>query len=344
MIAFVLGVRPHYVKAAALRVLLEADSVPHCFVDLQQHCDDPMRNAILNEYQTPVVELRSALPPCNRAARFASDVSLLTNFLLQSPIVTAVAALGDADPAFVAATVANRAQVPLLHIEAGVRRTFREPEHWNSLIADHLAEARFCYSRSEVEQLGSEGLSENTYLSGDYAAAWLRASVDSVDLERSDHVLVTIHRPQNCTPELIDAVADAACNFGNVIWVTHPRNRPLVRDRVNGRASLELLEPQPHGEMVRLIAQARVVLTDSGGLVREAVLLHQNVVVVHETGMWTGLVASGRVARADRTRTSIEAALKLAIESERVADDFTVDQGPEILVAELRRFAEGGGS
>jgi len=352
-LAVVLGVRPHYVKAVALTELLSQAQIDFRLLDVQQHFDQGLRQQFIAEYGLNVVELNpNAVAGASPAQELARQISALDQWLNstpQGPTTQGLLVLGDANPALAGAIVANRHALPLVHLEAGVRRTGVEFEHWNSLLTDMMATQRYCYTQRDVERLRQEGLGNQSWCVGDVCASWLLrmvAKIPAPSQASPPYVLVTLHRPQNCSVDTVTTISHAldALSYRQ-IWIVHPRLRPFVHD-LSDRNQITLLDPQTHSALLRLLVGAALVLTDSGGLVRESVILGKRAIVCHENGMWTQLVELNAIARADNTLASLSQAINSAlttIDPLRGASVFILPGGEALFKERLVALLEGNG-
>lgn len=314
-ITVIIGVRPHYVKAAALNSILKNTSITLKFLDIHQHYDSQLRDIYISEEKLPIISLSSPKKhldnPIDELFRQMADVY---NWLSSEDgkKSKAIIVFGDANPAFVASIVANRMNVPIIHIEAGVRRIEKEKEHWNSLITDHLSSLRYCYTSKNVADLQREGLSEGTYLVGDLFARWTISKAQETICSTRDesYVLVSIHRPQNCTITCFNNICLCLRPLKKkIIWILHPRTKDFSR-LIESNIGFQTIPSQPHSNALALIKGADFILTDSGGFVREGVLLEKKVIVCHEQGMWIDLVKCGSVIRTDNDLFSLQQAVE----------------------------------
>lgn len=314
-LAIIIGVRPHYVKACGINKLLLGSSIEPFFVDVHQHYDHCLRGVFTEQIADDKhFHLLSCLmAEHNSVNEFARQVVEIGSWL-NSDIgkkMKAVVVLGDANPALSGAIAANRLGIPVVHIEAGVRRILSEKEHWNSLLADHLSSLRYCYTDKNLKNLEVEGLKQNSIVVGDILSRWtIEKAANLQPAPYSNYCLVSIHRPQNCSESKLAEICKALQSLNKkVLWIMHPRTEPFS-DIINvGLKNVALIPPQSHDSILTYLKSADLVFTDSGGLIREGVLLEKPVIVCHEQGMWEELVRCGAIARADVSVESILSAI-----------------------------------
>jgi UDP-N-acetylglucosamine 2-epimerase len=193
-------------------------------------------------------------------------------------------------------------------VEAGLRSYNRAmPEELNRVVTDHLSDRLFCPTRVAVDNLAREGVTRGVVLTGDimtdsvyrYADRARRESAIHAQLDLqpgSAYAVATIHRPANTdSPEALAAILQALQGLPlPVIFPVHPRTRKMIVDlAINPANSLRLIEPVGYVDMLALVEAAQVLITDSGGLQKEAYLLRTPCVTVRTETEWVETVHSG---------------------------------------------------
>ena len=343
-IAVIIGVRPHYVKAQGLMQLFSGLPYNFIFVDVHQHYDNLLRGA--HCFDTSNYRVLSSLSACDNVIdEFTRQVNEIGHWFQseEGRTIKAVIVLGDANPAFSGAIAANRLNIPVIHIEAGVRRIENEKEHWNTIVADHLSSLRYCYTPKSYENLVEEGLATNSFYVGDILASWtIQKLNDAPTLPNNEcpFILVSIHRPQNCNIDAITNLCDALKTLRKkVVWILHPRTKDY-ESIIKEVSHIRVIPPQDHLSTLQLIKGAEYIVTDSGGLIREGVLASKRVVVCHKQGMWEELVRDKRIIRTDMLMDSIIAAINevKTIDCESGKKYFLVENGIETFIVSLRDF------
>lgn len=344
-VTVIIGVRPHYVKANGLNELLKNTEINPVFLDVCQHYDAYLHDNYLDSCEFEIIEAkRKGTYVEHDLARQIMDVEDWLEST-EGKKSKAVIVLGDANPAMAGAIAANRKGIPIIHIEAGVRRIKTEKEHWNSMIADHLSTLRYCYTERGIENLAAEGLKCNSYMVGDVLAEWTIKKAEQIEPDSGEksYCLVSIHRPQNCNMKSISMLCEVLKELGkNVIWILHPRTlefEKFIKEKIN----VNLVPSQKHEDALRLLKYADVIVTDSGGFVREGTLLQKRIIVCHEQGMWEDLVENNIIMRADMTLESLRYAIsnyeKLDYKEGR--QYFIVENGKQIFLKTICDFLQG---
>ena len=231
---------------------------------------------------------------------------LETVFVNERPAVVVV--YGDTNSTLSGALAAAKLNIPVAHVEAGLRSFDRKmPEEVNRVLTDHMSRLLFAPTQAAVRNLESEGIVQGVHRTGDvmYDTALLfgnevgelAADVPTrFAVTPGSFVFATVHRPENTDhPERWSSILDALSLVGRevapVLWPVHPR----VRDRLMGVSipSVTLMEPLPYFETQALVMHARLVLTDSGGLQKEAAFHETPCVTLRDTTEWVELVEHG---------------------------------------------------
>ena len=210
-----------------------------------------------------------------------------------------VIVLGDTNSTLAGALAAAKLGIPVAHVEAGLRSFDRSmPEELNRVLTDHAADLLFCPTQTAVDHLTNEGLDERARLTGDIMYDALREQLPQA--ERSDivarlgltargYALATVHRAANTDDA--DALGRIVAAFGQleetVVFPAHPRVRAAMdASGLTAAENVRVIEPVGYVEMLALERSARVVLTDSGGVQKEAFLLGVPCVTLREETEW----------------------------------------------------------
>jgi UDP-N-acetylglucosamine 2-epimerase len=308
----IVGVRPQYVKAAALisELAKKAPDVPAMVIDIRQHYDDFLNRSIVEDVGLSV-DLFSQVEPGRGALHYISrglEAIEAVNLKIDRKDLS-LAVFGDANPALVGMIAARKLDCPLVHIEAGARRDPREQEHWNSLLVDTAADLRLAVTDRHMLELQNERLSNGSYLTGDLAFDWYRGRGLAPRRRSSgsgrEGVVITLHRPENMTQQVIDQCLDGCFQARQpVTFVCHPRSADFVR-RSKWSTRISILEPLPPTQILALVRRSTAVLTDSGGLAREAHYLRTPVLMRRDVGGWPELRAYGVLQPVSASASSV---------------------------------------
>lgn len=308
----VVGNRPQFVKAAAVSTHLRerADEV---LVHSGQHYDRELSDVFFEELGLPPPEHQLGVGSGSHAVQTAETMARLEP-LVEAERPDAMLVYGDTNATLAAALVAAKLVVPLAHVEAGMRSFDRSmPEEINRIVADRLAGLLLCSTVAAVANLRDAGQGAGARLIGDVMAdvavrfgplAERRSRVlERFGLERGGYLLATAHRAANVDdPAMLARLAEllrrAAGEAGPLVFPAHPRTRARLA-RAGILAELErargmrLCEPLGYLDFACLLRGARAVLTDSGGLQKEAYLAGVPCVTLREQTEWVETVESG---------------------------------------------------
>lgn len=301
----VIGARPQFIKAAPLCVALRAKH-DEFLVHTGQHYDANMSDIFFEELGIPSPSANLGIGSGSHATQTAQMLIGLER-LIQEQKPDAVLVYGDTNSTLAGALAASKLHVPVVHVEAGLRSFNRQmPEEVNRVLTDHMSRLLFCPTQTAVDNLAREGLQEGVILTGDIMLDAVRLNQQRARASRVHDVLgiragdvyaiTTIHRPVNTdNPDNLRAIVDELNRLDMVVFFPiHPRTRKLLADMsVSLAEHVRIIEPLGALDMVALLERARVLVTDSGGLQKEAYILKVPCVTVRNETEWVETVDSG---------------------------------------------------
>jgi UDP-N-acetylglucosamine 2-epimerase (non-hydrolysing)/UDP-GlcNAc3NAcA epimerase len=328
----VIGNRPQFVKAAAVshRLRAVADEV---LVHTGQHYDEELSRVFFEELDLPAPEHHLELGGGTNTAQTARMLAALEP-LLAAEAPDAVLVYGDTNSTLAGALAAAQAAIPVAHVEAGMRsHDWTMPEELNRVLADHASTLLLCSSERAAARLREEHVHGEAVVVGDVMVdvAMLlapRARADLAPLERAGvepggYALATAHRAGNVDdPDRLRALVAVLTGVpGPVVLPLHPRTRGRL-EAIGLLGALEgdgvrLVPPLGYLEFTSLLLHARAVLTDSGGVQKEAYLAGVPCVTLRDTTEWTETVESGWNALAGLDAGRARAALERRVPDER---------------------------
>jgi UDP-N-acetylglucosamine 2-epimerase (non-hydrolysing) len=290
-IAVVLGTRPEIVKLAGIIQLLgRAARIVHT----GQHFDKELSQIFFDTFALPEPTVHLAVGGVDRAAQIAGALQALAGHIAAAPPL-AVVVQGDTNSTAAGAIAANAAEIPLVHVEAGLRSFDRRmPEEHNRVIADHLAD--LCLAPTEVNQanLAAEGIEGHRVVVTGNTVVEAVATLLPTAQERGDvlaahgveagrYALATIHRPENVDePDVLAAIVHELAEIDlPVIFPLHPRT--AARLDGNAAATLRTTAPLGYAEFLALAAESAMIISDSGGIQEEASIIKRPVLVVRRS-------------------------------------------------------------
>lgn len=322
-IVTVVGARPQFIKAAAVSRVIRtdfADRIEEVLVHTGQHYDDNMSKVFFDELDIPRPKYNLEISGGQHGAMTGRMLEAIEKVLLQEQ-PDWLLIYGDTNSTLAGALAAAKLHIPVAHIEAGLRSfNMRMPEEVNRILADRVSSLLFCPTQTAVDNLKAEGVTKGVYNVGDVmydVALFYRdrarqhsTVLDRLGLSRDAFALATCHRAENTDDparlgQILTALAELAAQQP-VVLPLHPRTRKLVAENgLSGQLDkLLVTEPLPFLDMVALEQAARMVLTDSGGVQKEAFFYGVPCITMRDETEWVETVDTGwnRLVGADRTR------------------------------------------
>jgi UDP-GlcNAc3NAcA epimerase len=316
----VVGARPQFVKAAMLCIAIQRHTrdqtgkgIRHVLVHTGQHYDHNLSDIFFEQLPLPEPEYWLAVGSGKHGAQTAAMLERVESVLLkQSPDVVVV--YGDTNSAIAGALAASKLQIPVAHIEAGLRSFNRlMPEEVNRIATDHISDLLFCPTRTAVRNLKNEGISRGVHLTGDVmldavqefrALAQRRSLLTELGIGSKQYALVTIHRAENTdSREQLEFIVAVLTRVGlPIVFPMHPRLRNRLAQCASYRAlgrklksvrNLHIIAPVSYLDMLLLEENARLVLTDSGGVQKEAYFLSVPCVTLRDETEWLETLRGG---------------------------------------------------
>ena len=302
------GARPQFIKAAPVSRALRARSISESLVHTGQHYDANMSDVFFRQLGLTQPNHHLGIGSGTHGEQTGRMLAAVESMLLAEP-PDLVMVYGDTNSTLAAALAAAKLQIPVAHVEAGLRSYNRAmPEEINRILTDHVSELMFAPTDDAVANLSREGMSEErVHLVGDvmYDAALLYAQrardesriLQDLALEPGEYILATVHRAENTDRrerlESIFTGLAAVARETPVVMPVHPRTRrALAKFGIDG-SELRLIDPLGYLDMIELERHARLIATDSGGVQKEAYFYRVPCVTLREETEWVELVETG---------------------------------------------------
>lgn len=313
-IVTVVGARPQFIKAAAFsRILnnhnLSADKrIEEVIIHTGQHFDQKMSDVFFSELNIPKPHINLGIASLSHGAMTGSMLASIEEILLQQkPDLLLI--YGDTNSTLAGALAASKLHIPIAHVEAGLRSfNNKMPEEINRIISDRISALLFCPTEAAVENLKSEGITDGVLCTGDIMLdvtnffrnrAEESISLEDWGVEKDQYNLATIHRAENTDSiERLTSILKALntiSSYKRVILPIHPRTRKLVSsyhlDHLLDK--LIVIEPVSYLEMTKLQMHANQILTDSGGVQKEAFFHKIPCITLRDETEWVETVELG---------------------------------------------------
>jgi len=320
-IVTIIGARPQFIKAAPVsraikehNLMKPYDQITEIIVHTGQHYDDNMSAIFFQELKIPEPDFNLGVGSGSHGWQTAQMLIRIEEILkAQNPDWVMV--YGDTNSTLAGALAAVKLHIPVAHVESGLRSFNREmPEEHNRVLVDHCSELLFCPTQTAVDNLSKEGISQGLYLVGDtmydavlqfseIAQRW-STILDELGIKSKEYLLATVHRPYNTDiPENLQSILSAFQKINEpIIFPVYPRTRQCLADlkitsvsSVNSvrDSNLKLISPVGYLDMLILEQNARAILTDSGGMQKEAYFFGVPCVTMRTETEWVETVEAG---------------------------------------------------
>lgn len=305
-IVTIVGARPQFIKIAAVSRKLRRQH-QEVLIHTGQHYDYEMSGAFFDGLDLPCPDFNLGVGSGSHAAQTGAMLKGIEEILLaEKPQY--LLTYGDTNSTLAGALAASKLSIPTIHIEAGLRSYNRAmPEEINRVVADHLAALLLCPSDTAVQNLAKEGITRNVHQVGDVMLDAIHWAIERTDgraielfdclgLRPAQYVLATLHRSENTDNRCqFRAILEAFNALDEpVVFPVHPRARKII-DEIGFQPGprLHLVDPLGYLEMVAMVASARLILTDSGGLQKEAYWLAKPCLTLRNETEWIETVQVG---------------------------------------------------
>ncbi|MBN1394467.1 MAG: UDP-N-acetylglucosamine 2-epimerase (non-hydrolyzing) [Pirellulales bacterium] len=306
----IVGARPQFIKAAPLSAELRKRHEEY-LVHTGQHYDDNMSDVFFRELNIPSPDRHLGVGSGSHAAQTAAMLERIERVLLDVKPDAAII-YGDTNSTLAGALAAAKLHVPVAHVEAGLRSFDRRmPEEINRVVADHLSTWLFAPSQVSVRQLAAEGVTEGVHEVGDIMADGVRLfaplarerseALARLGLNPGEYFAATVHRAANTddAERLTGILQGLSAASRPVVLPLHPRTRAAIERHgltsltENTSGSLRIIEPLGYLDMLQLQQNAAAVLTDSGGIQKEAYYLGVPCITLRDETEWIETVEAG---------------------------------------------------
>jgi len=327
----IIGARPQIIKAAALSRTIQKEfknQVSEVILHTGQHYDDSMSEVFFREMRIPSPDYNLEIGSANHGSQTGQMIEGIEQVLLKEK-PNGIVVYGDTNSTLAGALAASKLCIPVIHIEAGLRSFNKQmPEEINRIACDHVSTLLFSPTRTGVTNLEKEGIvhHENQALSFDRQGVYHNGDVmydntlffkelainnspilRNLGVKDQAYILATIHRPSNTdVPDNLAAILSALNEISKekriqVILPLHPRTAAILKkddarknmELIRSNELLSLIPAVSFLDMIRLEAGANLILTDSGGVQKEAWFMEKPVVVMREETEWVEIIEAG---------------------------------------------------
>jgi UDP-GlcNAc3NAcA epimerase len=309
-IVTILGARPQFVKAAVLsRVIAKYKEVEEVIIHTGQHYDANMSDIFFEEMEIPKPKYNLAINGMSHGA-MTGQMLMEIEAVLKKEKPDLVLVYGDTNSTLAGALAAKKLNIKVVHVEAGLRSfNMKMPEEINRILTDRISDLLLCPTDTAIENLQKEGF-ENLPIKvvkcGDIMkdavefygkiSAEKSSIISDLNLIPNEFVLATIHRQENTDnlknlKEIFKGL-ELICKEKQVVLPLHPRTKAILKKH-NLTYNLKIIDPVGYFDMLELLKKCNLVVTDSGGLQKEAFFNKKHCIIAREETEWIELVANG---------------------------------------------------
>jgi UDP-N-acetylglucosamine 2-epimerase len=304
-IVTIVGARPQFIKAAVFSRELRIEHT-EILVHTGQHYDWNMSDVFFDELGIPSPDYNLGIGSATHGKQTGEMLAAIEQVLLtERPDWVIV--YGDTNSTLAGALAAVKLHTRVAHVEAGLRSFNRNmPEEINRVLTDHISDLLLCPTQTAVDNLSKEGINQGVHLAGDVMYDSLFWAIDTAEkkpnilhglnLQSKSYVLTTIHRAENTDdPSKLEKLLKTFDQINEkMIWPVHPRTRKVIENlQWNPADHIQLIDPVGYLDMAILEKNAKAILTDSGGMQKEAYWLGVPCITLREETEWVETVNSG---------------------------------------------------
>lgn len=333
----IIGARPQIIKASAISRAIKqhyASEITEIIVHTGQHYDENMSEIFFTEMEIPRPKYNLQVGSASHAVQTAEIMKGIEEISIKEQ-ASGVLIYGDTNSTLAGAIAASKIDIPVIHVEAGLRSYNKQmPEEINRILSDHVSTLLFCPTQTAAENLYKEGFSADTsnkpdkdhphvYHCGDIMfdnSLYFSQKSDSqspilkdLQLESGKYILCTVHRNANTDDAVnINAIFRALESIREeheleIVLPLHPRTKKMMeglldaglKKRILEHPGIKLIPPAGFLDIIALEKNARLILTDSGGLQKEAYFFEKPCVILRPQTEWVEIVANGNAILAD---------------------------------------------
>lgn len=306
-VASIVGVRPQFVKASVVSRELRKNN-EEILIHTGQHYDYQMNKVFFEQLNIPEPDYHLDIGSGSHGYQTGEMLKKIEEVLIKEK-PDLVLTYGDTNSTLAGVLAASKLHIKTAHVESGLRSFDKSmPEEVNRVVTDHCSDILFCPTQNAVENLKSEGITENVYLTGDVMVDSLLYNREIAEqksnilsefgLKDKDYLVATIHRASNTDNERnLKNIVDALSELNDIIiFPLHPRTEKFLKiyglyDKL--KSSVILTKPMGFFEFIMLMDHAKMVLTDSGGVQKEAYVLKVPCITLRENTEWVETVEDG---------------------------------------------------
>ena len=297
----IVGARPQFIKLAPLSSAL-AGIHEEIIVHTGQHYDFAMSEKIFIDLGIREPDIHLEIKPGSVTSQVTQMMLMLDSAMIKfKPDLIIV--FGDTNSTFAGSMVAAKLNIPIVHIEAGLRSYNKSmPEEINRVVTDHVSKYLFAPTQTAIDILAKEGLAQYSYFTGDIMVDTVKNNlqialskstiIEDLHLANTEFNLLTLHRNYNVDDtKILEHLLNQLGELGEkIIFPVHPRTRKMLANTYSVPENIELTDPQGYLDFISLENSAKRIITDSGGIQKEAYILKKPCITLRTETEWVETV------------------------------------------------------
>lgn len=321
-IVTVIGARPQFIKAAAVSTKLR-NKHNEIILHTGQHYDENMSDIFFDELEIPKPDYNLNIGSGSHGYQTGMMLLKIEEILLKE-MPDLLLVYGDTNSTIAGALAASKLLIPVAHVEAGLRSfNMKMPEEQNRILTDHISKYLFAPTDTAVANLNNEGIKKRVYNTGDvmydavlhFGEIAKRKStiIKKLGLNYDEYILATIHRAENTNDiTRLKNIVEAMNSSGeNIVLPLHPRTRKFIGDYgLKFFDNINIIEPVGYLDMIELERNCKKIVTDSGGVQKEAFFFGKPCITMREETEWVETVKNGWNIIVGNDRIKIEEAIR----------------------------------
>ena len=293
----VLGARPQFIKASPISSALKKTGITEIIINTGQHYDANMSDIFFKDLNIPVAKYNLNIGS-NSHGKQTGDLLIVLEKILIKEEPDAVIVYGDTNSTLGGAIATSKLNIPLIHIEAGLRSFNKNmPEEINRVITDHVSDLLFCPSNHSKELLSREGIVKGTYIVGDVMFDIFneKKKIIKPSIATKEFALLTMHRAENTSIENLHIRLSQLQKLDiQIQYPIHPRTKKIIKsNNITTPNNIKIIEPLGYMELLNLASASEFIITDSGGLQKEAMWLKKHCITIREETEWIETINQG---------------------------------------------------
>lgn len=311
-IATIIGTRPQFIKACVLSSHISsvyADQVSETIIHSGQHFSANMSDDFLKELSITAPIVRLSFNASRHGHMTAEMLSQFESYLIKNK-PDYVLVYGDTNTTLAGALAAAKLMIPILHVEAGLRSYNKTmPEEINRVLTDHLSQLLFCPTKQAVTNLSKEGITEGVHIAGDvmydlyiqneHRFKLHQRLLKAYAIKPNNYILATCHRAENTNHiEKLKRIISALIQLSNnidVVFPVHPRTQKVIEQHklLETQHGIKIIPPLGYIDMLSLQKNAKLIITDSGGMQKEAFFAKTPCLTIRDETEWHETLLEG---------------------------------------------------